>query len=207
MLSHDEVWKAIDGLAERNGLSPSGLARRAGLDPTTFNKSKRFAADGRPRWPSTESVSKILAATGATMGELFRLDGPQRRAQYLSVPLLGQAHAGFGVVSTNGASPHPSRIISFPDTRHEPLYALTVTGDSMMPLYRDGDILFISRTADAKVGDRVVVKLVDAEVMVKVLGYQSDSEYAFHAINPNHCDVAFTHDQVEWVARIVYATQ
>ncbi len=207
MLSHDEVWKAIDGLAERNGLSPSGLARRAGLDPTTFNKSKRFAADGRPRWPSTESVSKILAATGASMSELFGLDGQQRHAEHMSVPLLGQAHAGSGQVSTNGSSPHPSRIISFPDTRHEPLYALTVTGDSMMPLYRDGDILFISRTADTKVGDRVVVKLVDAEVMVKVLGYQSDSECAFHAINPNHSDVAFTNDQVEWVARIVYATQ
>ncbi|HOV05280.1 MAG TPA: helix-turn-helix transcriptional regulator, partial [Kaistiaceae bacterium] len=30
MLSHAQVWAAIDALAERYGLSPSGLARRAG---------------------------------------------------------------------------------------------------------------------------------------------------------------------------------
>ena len=53
MLSHDKIWAAIDRLAERHQLTPSGLARRAGLDPTSFNKSKRIASDGRMRWPST----------------------------------------------------------------------------------------------------------------------------------------------------------
>ena len=53
MLSHDSIWRAIDALEERHQLSPSGLARRAGLDPTSFNKSKRKSHDGRDRWPST----------------------------------------------------------------------------------------------------------------------------------------------------------
>ena len=52
---------ALDRLAARAKLSPSGLAKRSGLDPTTFNKSKRITPDGRPRWPSTESVAKALA--------------------------------------------------------------------------------------------------------------------------------------------------
>ncbi len=64
MLSHDQIWGAIDALAERYRMSPSGLAKRAGLDPTTFNRSKRVGADGRERWPSTESLAKVLAATG-----------------------------------------------------------------------------------------------------------------------------------------------
>ncbi len=63
MLTHGQIWTALDRLAERAGLSPSGLARAPGLDPTTFNKSKRITADGRERWPSTESVAKALAAT------------------------------------------------------------------------------------------------------------------------------------------------
>ena len=54
MLTHAQIWTALDRLAERAGLSPSGLARKAGLDPTTFNKSKRITGDGRERWPSTE---------------------------------------------------------------------------------------------------------------------------------------------------------
>ena len=47
MLSHAQIWNALDRLAERNGMSPSGLAKKAGLDATTFNKSKRITNDGR----------------------------------------------------------------------------------------------------------------------------------------------------------------
>jgi orotate phosphoribosyltransferase len=77
MLSHEDVWTAIDRLAQTFGYSPSGLAKQAGLDPTSFNKSKRMSPDGKPRWPSTESLAKILAVTGATMSEFIGLiEGP-----------------------------------------------------------------------------------------------------------------------------------
>ncbi|HQU10990.1 MAG TPA: hypothetical protein PLV07_05355, partial [Acidiphilium sp.] len=62
-MQHDDIWRAIDALAAQRGLSPSALARSAGLDPTSFNLSKRRAPDGRLRWPSTESIAKILAAS------------------------------------------------------------------------------------------------------------------------------------------------
>jgi phage repressor protein C with HTH and peptisase S24 domain len=73
MFSHADIWRAIDRLASDRGYSPSGLAKKAGLDPTTFNKSKRVSADGKPRWPSTESISKILSVTDATMAEFLNL--------------------------------------------------------------------------------------------------------------------------------------
>ncbi|TIW83168.1 MAG: helix-turn-helix transcriptional regulator, partial [Mesorhizobium sp.] len=99
MLSHDRVWAAIDALAERYSLSASGLARRAGLDSTAFNKSKRLSSDGRPRWPSTESLAKIIEATGASLEEFTGLvEGRAASvAQHRSaVPLLGFAQAGAG---------------------------------------------------------------------------------------------------------------
>lgn len=64
MLTHVQIWNAIDRLADAHGYSTSGLAKRAGLDPTTFNKSKRFSGEGKERWPSTESVAKVLNVTG-----------------------------------------------------------------------------------------------------------------------------------------------
>jgi orotate phosphoribosyltransferase len=73
MLSHEDIWNAIDRLAQAFGYSPSGLAKQAGLDPTSFNKSKRTSPDGKPRWPSTESLAKVLAVTGATMSEFIAL--------------------------------------------------------------------------------------------------------------------------------------
>ncbi len=71
MLSHDTIWELIDRLAHQQGLTPSGLARLAGLDSTTFNPSKRHKADGRPRWPSTESIAKILDATQTAPNSFF----------------------------------------------------------------------------------------------------------------------------------------
>lgn len=70
MYSHDDIWRSIDQLARSKGFSPSGLAKKAGLDPTSFNKSKRVSPDGKPRWPSSESISKVLAATGLTISDL-----------------------------------------------------------------------------------------------------------------------------------------
>jgi phage repressor protein C with HTH and peptisase S24 domain len=67
MLKHSDIWHAVDRLAARYSMSPSGLARRAGLDPTTFNKSKRITREGKQRWPNTESIAKILEATGASI--------------------------------------------------------------------------------------------------------------------------------------------
>src|ERR1700731_4282755 len=92
ILTHDQIWTALDRLAGRAGLSPSGLAKRSGLDPTTFNKSKRVTPDGRERWPSTESVSKALAATTSSIEPFVQLTGHSARTVQ-SVPLLGFAQA------------------------------------------------------------------------------------------------------------------
>ncbi|MCY3752801.1 MAG: helix-turn-helix transcriptional regulator, partial [Alphaproteobacteria bacterium] len=78
MLTHSEVWAAIDALADHHGLSVSGLAKRSGLDATTFNRSKRTTRGGRPRWPSTESISKAMAATGCGVSGLLA-GAPSRR--------------------------------------------------------------------------------------------------------------------------------
>ena len=92
MLTHTQIWRAIDALAARNGMSPSGLAKLAGLDPTTFNKSKRGAANGKLRWPSTESLAKILGATGATLDDFVALvagESAKFHSAFLKIGLSG----------------------------------------------------------------------------------------------------------------------
>src|SRR5258707_3566347 len=93
MLTPGQIWTGLDRLAERAGLSPSGLARSAGLEPTTFNKSKRITSDGRERWPSTESVAKALAATSSSIDTFVQLIGDTARTVQ-PVPLLGFAQPG-----------------------------------------------------------------------------------------------------------------
>lgn len=75
MFTHPQIWQAIDRLAKSKGYSASGLAKRAGLDPTSFNRSKRTSPEGKPRWPSTESLAKVLAITESTMSDFITLIG------------------------------------------------------------------------------------------------------------------------------------
>jgi len=216
MLSHDRVWAAIDALAERYSLSASGLAKRAGLDSTAFNKSKRQSVDGRPRWPSTESLSKVMEATGASLEEfMFLVKGTRSAlsdrlpAQGSTVPLLGFAQAGAGGFFDDAGFPAGQGwdVVETPAGAREGAYALQVQGDSMLPLYRDGDRLVVDPTAGVRRGDRVVVKTQGGEVMAKVLERQTARAIELMSLNPEHPVRTIPMAEVEWVARIVWASQ
>jgi phage repressor protein C with HTH and peptisase S24 domain len=208
MLTHDQIWGAMDRLAERAGLSASGLAKKSGLDPTTFNKSKRITPEGRPRWPSTESVAKALAATGIPIDTFVSLieDAP-RVVQ--SVPLLGFAQAGAGGYFTDGGFPAGKGWdeVGLPSVNDEHAYALEISGDSMKPAYRDGDVIVVSPGAQIRKGDRVVVKTNDGEVMVKELKRRTAKTLELSSLNPNHVDRTLAAADVDWIARIVWASQ
>src|SRR6266436_1935666 len=202
-LTHDQIWTALDRLAARAGLSPSGLAKRSGLDPTTFNKSKRITPDGRQRWPSTESVSKALAAANSSIDTFVQLIGDAARTVQ-SVPLLGFAQAGAGGYFDDGGFPAGKGWddeVGLPSVNDEHAYALEISGDQMKPTYRDGDIIVVSPGTPIRRGDRVVVKTTGGEVMVKELKRRTTKTLELQSLNPNHAD------QVAWIARIVWASQ
>ena len=221
MWSHESVWSAIDAVAARHGLSPSGLAKKAGLDGTAFNPSKRHGGDGRPRWPSTESIAKVLAATGETLEGfvgLARRDAKpatpgigagRRRASFYPVPLLGFAQAGAGGFFDDGGFPSGQgwEEINFPALSDETAYALRVSGDSMQPLYRNGDVVIVSPAAKIRRGDRIVVRTTGGEVMAKVLKRQTPTELELVSFNPDHTDRVLAMREVDWVARILWASQ
>src|ERR1700744_3048203 len=173
MLTHPQIWRAIDALAARHNMSPSGLAKLAGLDPTTFNKSKRGTANGKLRWPSTESIAKVLVATGASLEDFVALVGePAAARRPRMVPLIGMAQAGTAGYFDDAGFPAGSgwEEIAFPEIADPHCYALEITGDSMLPVYRDGDRIMVSPSGSLRRGDRVVAKTHTGEVMAKQLG-------------------------------------
>jgi len=210
MLRHSDIWWAIDRLAQEKGLSASGLARRAGLDPTTFNKSKRITRDGKPRWPSTESISKILQATGASLGEFVTyVDRGSGGVVFGTVPLIGFAQAGSEGFFDDAGYPAGGAWdeIPFPDLGDPHAYALEISGDSMEPVYRDGDVVIVSPNAGVRRGDRVVVKTKSGEVMVKQLLRRSARRIDLKSFNPEHGDPTFLVDEIDWIARVIWSTQ
>ena len=209
MLSHARIWSAIDRLAERNDLSASGLARLAGLDATTFNKSKRASTDGRPRWPSTESIAKILDATRTELGVFLGIAAAAARRPFRQVPLLGLAQAGAGGFFDDGGFPVGQGWdeISFPANANDNIFALEVSGDSMLPLYRDGDTIIVARDASCRKGDRVVVKTSDGEVMAKILQKKTARSVDLASLNQAHKNRTIAARDIEWMGRIIWASQ
>ncbi|HWM47788.1 MAG TPA: helix-turn-helix transcriptional regulator [Xanthobacteraceae bacterium] len=208
MLTHAQVWAALDRLAVKAGLSASGLAKRAGLDPTTFNKSKRVTPQGRARWPSTESIAKSLAATGTSIEQFVALinDG---KGPAQAVPLIGLAQAGAGGYFDDAGFPVGKGWdeISFPQVDDPHAYALEIAGDSMEPAYRDGTIIVVSPAVPVRRGDRVVVKTRDCEVMAKELKRKTARTVELRSFNPAHGERILNLDNVQWIARIVWASQ
>jgi phage repressor protein C with HTH and peptisase S24 domain len=212
MLRHADVWRAIDALAKKHGLSASGLARRAGLDPTTFNPSKRVTREGKLRWPSTESIAKILDAIGSGIDGFIELlseggGGGSNRPQ--RVPIIGYAQAGAQGYFDDAGHPVGSGWdeVMFPAVNDPHAYALEISGDSMEPAYRDGDIIIVSPVAGVRRGDRVVVKTAEGEVMAKQLRRRTARKIELQPINPSHPDVVLPVERVAWMARILWASQ
>jgi len=210
MLKHSNVWTAIDRLAAEHGYSASGLARQAGLDPTTFNKSKRITGDGKLRWPSTESIAKILNATNSGLGEFVSyVNDSAGGGVYRNIPVIGFAQAGVQGFFDDAGYPCGGGWdeIPFPGVSDPHAYALEISGDSMDPVYRDGDIVIVSPEAGVRRGDRVIVKTMDGEIMAKVLKRMSALRYELQSINSEHEDPILQRNEVDWIARIVWACQ
>lgn len=222
-VKHQDIWRAIDLLAESRGLSVSGLAKLAGLDPTSFNPSKRSTNDGRARWPSTETLAKIFQVTGEDFdrlpdymrGDVSHLigieSGPRAKiSSAYKIPLIGCAQAGQEGYFDDAGFPVGSGwdMIDFPRMMDPAIYALEVSGESMEPVYRDGDVLIVSpHTDNLRKGDRVVVRTRKGEVMAKQLNRMTQSQVVLKSLNDTFEDIQLTRDQVQWIARILWVSQ
>jgi phage repressor protein C with HTH and peptisase S24 domain len=210
LLTHAQIWAAIDALAALAGTSPSGLAKRAGLDPTTFNKSKRITSDQRQRWPSTESVAKCLAATGVGLDQFVGLIAPASRGAVRTLLLMGLAEAAEGRHFDERGFPDGDGWdeLGFPGVEDRNAYALEIAGDALRPVYRDGTLIVVSPSAAIRRGDRVVIKLRDGAVIVRELVRKTAKAIELRSLGAGQpADLALASEGYLWIARIVWASQ
>ena len=125
------------------------------------------------------------------------------------IPLLGLAQAGKGRFFDSEGLPSGQGWdeVAFPDIADEQAYALEISGNSMLPLYRNGDIIIVSPNAQTRRGDRVVVRIVNGEVTVKELKRRTAKNIELRAINPSHQDRVVPAADVTWIARVIWSAQ
>jgi len=137
------------------GMNPRTAALAAGLGPTYLYDFLK----GKSNSISTARMAKLADILNTTplflSGETFTAETP---TVPLSLPVLGTA-AG----SVIGAMELTSEVVS-----HFPMppglmgvrdaYGLYVTGESMAPLYKHGDPIFINPHQPERIGDVVVIQ-------------------------------------------------
>lgn len=182
MLSHERIWEVIDALAAHHGLSVSGLAKRAGLDPTTFNRSKRVGSDGRQRWPSTESIAKILQATGTDLAVFYSLligaeakSASSAGVRSFRLPIVSGEDWGGGGFSEEGRLSDVGSYCSFPVETAGSAFVVPVTAPMLGGVYRRGDQLVVAPTASAKIGERLLIVLRSGAILaIEVVAKDGD---------------------------------
>lgn len=207
IMHHGDIWRGIDLLAAKHGLSPSGLAKRAGLDATAFNKSKRVSVDGRLRWPSTESLSRALTA----VGEAFRdFAGLIEGEQGVALPLLDFSEARRGQHFDDSGRPQGDlwETIQMPgESPDEGLFILEVADASLTPGYRGGDRLVISPGAQIRSGDRVVIRTQTGEIQAYELGRRTKTRVIVKSLGGDRASHTLTPADIAWIARILWVSQ
>jgi phage repressor protein C with HTH and peptisase S24 domain len=158
-----------------------------------------------------ESINRVLDASGASVEEFMdmlsgRKGAPPRLKQ---IPLLGLAKAGKGGFFDDSGFPAGNgwEEIDVPGVTDPSAYALEITGDSMQPVYREGDTIIVSPSATIRKGDRVVVKTNDGQVMAKIMQRQTARTLELASFNKDHDTKTLDMKDVDWMARIIWASQ
>jgi phage repressor protein C with HTH and peptisase S24 domain len=206
MLKHGQIWDAIDRLATEKGLTASGLARRAGLDPTTFNRSKRVSREGKARWPSTESIAKILEATDTPLDRFFTLLD-SRATPHKAVPVTSLAASRGGALFDPSGRPAGSHWSEMPLPEYDDpkAFILEVSGSELEPIYVKGTLLFVSPAAPVRAGDRVFVRIDDGATWIGRFIRRDQRQVRFTPLPAEDSEVAIAEPRLVSCARILWA--
>jgi phage repressor protein C with HTH and peptisase S24 domain len=209
MLHHADIWRAIDLLAARHGLSASGLARKAGLNPTSFNPSKRIHGR-RKRWPSTESISCILQATATDLDEFVALAEAKLPARS-TLPLLDLKEAEKTNLFDEKGNPKdtgsawesmPMKASTDPNA-----FVLEISGKALEPVYRDRDRIVVAPSDSPRRGDRIVLQKKTGEILICQLGRETTAKVEMIGFNPQLPTVSLPRTEIAWYHRILWASQ
>ena len=209
-MQYNQVWTAVDKLAELQGLSPSGLAKKAGLDATTFNKSKRLRPDGKKRWPSLESINKIIEVSGISFDQFCHLadSSTDDNFNYISctIPFIKLSKLKNCVIDDNVLVTDDWKKIRFPD-RNENIFALEVTSSKFEPIFPDGTILIISKNSEIRRNDRIIILYEDGNVDVKTFIRRTASTLEVTEVANPKSELSVPIKNIKLINRIIWASQ
>lgn len=208
-MQYEQVWNAVDKLAKTQGLSPSGLAKKAGLDATTFNKSKRVRPDGKNRWPSLDSINKIIEVSGISFDQFYNLmEVDSSSVKFApSIPFIKFSQLGVKPkINKKELSTNDWSKVRFPDGKDK-IYAVDIDDDRFEPFYRFGTLVIVSKNSEIRRGDRILVIKNDDQIEIKEFVRRTSSSMEVNDILSRGEEYSISLKDIKLVNRIVWVSQ
>jgi transcriptional regulator with XRE-family HTH domain len=164
------IRQALRREMARKGIRPKRLSKIAGLGETGVRDILETVND-----PRVGTLIKLADALEIPASSLF---GTQ-------VPVLGKIGAGGSILFEETDEPE---MVDRPPGAAGRLMALRVTGDSMIPVYRDGDIIYVNRDHEGVlpdyIGEECAVHTLEGGTFLKVLALGSQPDrYTLRSFN------------------------
>lgn len=205
-MKYTQIWNAVDKLAKINGLSPSGLAKKAGLDSTTFNKSKRIRPDGKKRWPSLESINKITSVCNISFDDFYRLasddDSIKEETNQNIIPLFE-----FSKLSKrNSPSSESEATIRFPEIIGN-MFAVEIDSKIMQNIYDEGSVIIVADNAEIRRTDKVLITHKDGSVSLGKFTNRTASTLKIEDFCNNGLETSVKISSIASIGRILWVSQ
>ena len=118
--------------------------------------------------------------------------------EFEDIGLYGEVSAGTGV----WVSDEPVEIIKYPVPVPHHDIALRVNGNSMEPMFHDGDVVFVKKTPEVHHGSIIII-IVNDNAYIKKL-YRRGSEVRLISLNPQYEDIILNPDDtIEIIGNVI----
>lgn len=118
---------------------------------------------------------------------------PLSEIETTKIPVLGKVKAGYNYLAQENIIDYIAFNIDGADK--ENYYALYVIGDSMEPLFDDGDIVIVHKQDDFSNGDNCVILINGDEATIKKV-YKGTTGIKLQAVNPYYPPRIFTEEEI-----------
>lgn len=207
-MSNEELGKYLEISRKQKGLSTYDVNNL-----TKISQSYISLIEKGKRKPSAVILKTLAPVYGLDYMDLYEKAGyidliedekkdifkkigaiPLSEIETTKIPVLGKVKAGYNYLAQENIIEYIYFNIDGSDK--ENYYALYVTGDSMEPLFDDGDIVIVHKQDDFDNGENCVVLINGDEATVKKV-YKGTSGIKLQAVNPYYPPRIFTEEEIK----------
>ena len=191
------ISPANDNFAERlrfwrvsQNFTQAEAAKQLDIDRSYLSQVERGRA------PGNALRTRFILLEKSSPGNLYGNVGPSYRLRNL--PVLSWAQAGlatdFDEIPRDWDEVVPS------DVSDERAFAVRLRGDSMAPIFSDGDIAILLPSIAPTNGEAVVANLKDEGILCKIMHVQLDKNLiTLSSYNPAYPPMERHRDQFHWI--------